>query len=111
MSRVHDALRKAAQHERPEAPKPPPRSETPAPLAQPLELNGGSEALAGISSSVEVAVKLDDLETIIQNAPVVRYNPAKGALLVSPGNPREAPAEEVRTLRTRLNHMQTLQTL
>jgi protein-tyrosine kinase len=33
------------------------------------------------------------------------------ALLVNPAKPREAPAEEFRTLRTRLNHLQTLQPL
>jgi receptor protein-tyrosine kinase len=64
-----------------------------------------------VSTVVDVASDIDDLETVIRNAAVVPYHPAKGALLVDPSNPREAPAEEFRTIRTRLNHMQTLQPL
>ncbi len=111
MSRVHEALRKAGQQERPEAPRPASRAEMPSPSLDASELNGSSDAYAAGSTAVEVAADLDDLETIIRNAPLVSYNPAKGALLVAPSSPREAPAEEFRTLRTRLNHMQTLQPL
>ena len=39
------------------------------------------------------------------------FHPLSDALLVNPAKPREAPAEEFRTLRTRLNHLQTLQPL
>jgi receptor protein-tyrosine kinase len=41
----------------------------------------------------------------------VPFNPLSDALLVNPSKPREAPAEEFRTLRTRLNHLQTSQPL
>jgi receptor protein-tyrosine kinase len=63
------------------------------------------------TAMVDVAGDVDNLEAIIRNATVVPYTPAKGALMVSPSNPREAPGEEFRTIRTRLNHMQTLQPL
>ena len=116
MSRVHDALRKAAQQDKSELPRRTPRGELPPP---PADYPGGddegvpvSSALAATSSvAVDVEGDVDDLERIIQNATVVPYNPAKGALIVNPTNPREAPAEEFRSLRTRLNHMQTVQPL
>jgi receptor protein-tyrosine kinase len=59
----------------------------------------------------DVAADLDDMETVVRRAIASPYNPAREALLVSPLNPREAPAEEFRTIRTRLNHMQTIQPL
>jgi receptor protein-tyrosine kinase len=42
---------------------------------------------------------------------VVPYTPHPDALLVNINKPRDAPGEEFRTLRTRLNHLQTLQPL
>lgn len=115
MSRVHDALRKAAQQDKSDPPKPTPRAELPPPSSDYPE-NGNEPAPASsvvraASIALDVAGDVDDLEAIIRNATVVPYNPAKGALLVSPSNPREAPAEEFRSLRTRLNHMQTIQPL
>lgn len=59
----------------------------------------------------EAANDLENLEQIIQSAPQVPYNPMPDALVVNPLKPREAPAEEFRSLRTRLNHLQTLQPL
>ncbi len=139
MSRVHDALRKAAQ-ETPQAAKPsPPRANVPPPppadAAPPGVPPPGVEP-SGITPEpvftapvftahvappradngygsivVDVASDLEDLEEIIRTAKVLPYNPLPEALLVNPANPREAPAEEFRTLRTRLNHLQTLQPL
>lgn len=147
MSRVHDALRKAAQQERPEAPKPatrvrpqipvdpPPAGAEPTvepasfssePIATAVDVPtaaagsvpsaaAGSIPIATAGSvpiaAVDVEADLDDMDTVIRNAAIIPFNPAKEALLVNPANPREAPAEEFRTLRTRLNHMQTLQPL
>jgi receptor protein-tyrosine kinase len=110
MSRVHDALRKAAKQEKPEVSRPAPRTETASFFEPPAE-NGSVQEVSVASTAVDVAADIDDLEAIIRNATVVPYSPAKGALMVSPANPREAPAEEFRTIRTRLNHMQTLQPL
>ena len=51
------------------------------------------------------------LREIINKAQVVPYHPKDDALVVNPSKPREAPGEEFRTLRTRLNHLQTLHPL
>ncbi len=122
MSRVHDALRKAAQ-ENPQPSRPSaPRAEVIA--AQPpvpgAFVPGSSEntpatpvenAAAIAPPFIDVAADIDDLELIIAGARQFPFNPVKEALLVNPAVPREAPAEEFRSLRTRLNHLQTLQPL
>lgn len=59
----------------------------------------------------EAANDLENLESFIQGARQVSYDPVPDALVVNPSKPREAPAEEFRSLRTRLNHLQTLQPL
>lgn len=124
MSRVHDALRKAAQ-ENPQPPKPaaPPRTEAPVPPAEAPVYGGNTPSAEIISAApietpspfnpvfMDVAADVDDLEQIIVGARSFPYNPLKDALLVNPAMPREAPAEEFRSLRTRLNHLQTLQPL
>src|SRR5579875_3848777 len=122
MSRVHDALKKAAQ-EAPPLPKtvavaaPPPavlHEDAPAAPAEPVQpLPPPPRAGNGFGGLVMdvVASDIDDLDEIIRNAQVLPYNPLKEALLVNPATPREAPAEEFRSLRTRLNHLQTLQPL
>ena len=112
MSRVHDALRKAAQHEPVELPKPAPRAPVPPSFFEPtVDTNGYTESAQTVESAVEVGADVDDMQAVIRNVAISAYNPAKEALLVSPLNPREAPAEEFRTIRTRLNHMQTMQPL
>jgi protein-tyrosine kinase len=55
--------------------------------------------------------ELENLEDLVVNSRVVAYDPNPDALLVHPQTPREAPGEEFRTLRTRLNHLQTTQPL
>ena len=111
MSRVHDALRKAAQ-ENPESSRnaapPPPRSASSARATAALDL---VDARRSPSSEPETSSEIGDIEAYIQNARRVEYSPLSDALLVNPAKPREAPAEEFRTLRTRLNHLQTLQPL
>lgn len=120
MSRVHDALRKAAQQRGPEAPKPPRRAEvyarrdgdTPAVSTPVYPEPAAPEPLE--SSIVAVHVDTDGLENIeeaIRGAHEFPYRPLNEALLVDVSNPREAPAEEFRSLRTRLNHLQSLQPL
>jgi receptor protein-tyrosine kinase len=109
MSRVHDALRRAAQEN-------PQLSRTAA-----LTVSGkASIALDPIvdppppparNAEPEALPEIGDIESYIQNARRIDYSPLSDALLVNPAKPREAPAEEFRTLRTRLNHLQTLQPL
>jgi receptor protein-tyrosine kinase len=85
MSRVHDALRRSEPSgSNPIGrPVPPLRGPQPGPA---LDLTG----------------LLDKIVTI-------PYTPSPEASLIDASRPTEAPAEEFRSLRTRLNHLQTLQ--
>jgi receptor protein-tyrosine kinase len=87
MSRVHDALRKARTG----------GADAPAPAAP-----GGMAAHAEVPPSAALADLLGKVQT-------VPFSPAPDASLLDPSRPGEAPAEEFRSLRTRLNHIQTLQ--
>jgi protein-tyrosine kinase len=109
MSRVHDALRKAAQtpdelsNRTPSAPlvSGAAAAETSAPSA--LQDPPGRESTPELGDL--------DMEGIIAEAVTYPYTPMPDALLVNTSKPREGPGEEFRTLRTRLNHLQTLQPL
>jgi protein-tyrosine kinase len=125
MSRVHDALRRASQDrsvpprqsrpdrfqpraEDPVTPRqveppnyPPPPPPPAPPVHSPLPVHLGSE----------VEVSREDMEALIHTAQKIPYNPQRDALVVNIMQPREAPAEEFRTLRTRLNHLQSSQPL
>ena len=90
MSRVHEALRKAAQQS----------SEASSPLEERVSLESPFAAMVA-----------DSMEDIIAGVALVPFAPASEALLVNPHQPHEAPGEEFRTLRTRLNHLQTVQPL
>jgi protein-tyrosine kinase len=94
MSRVHEALRKAAQQ----------NSETSSPSEDRVSPESPFAAMVADPP-------VDSMEDIIAGAAVVPFAPASEALLVNPNQPHEAPGEEFRTLRTRLNHLQTVQPL
>ena len=90
MSRVHDALRRAEQSG---AVTPPaPRS------------NG--DAHVASSPSFDAGPNLAGLLEQVQEVP---FRTATDSLLIDVSRPHEAPMEEFRTLRTRLNHMKSLQ--
>lgn len=94
MSRVHEALRKAANE-----PQESPRT---ASAVLPYERQSAGDApdpAAGTATS------------LLSGIGEVPYTPLPEALLVNLKNPREAPGEEFRSLRTRLNHLQTVQPL
>ena len=113
MSRVHDALRKAAQ-ENPQAERVNPTRSARYPIGQTFDPNPDQPGPAVDASGVAVAEPPEvytSTEDCIQNARRVEYHPLSDALLVNPSKPRQAPAEEFRTLRTRLNHLQTIQPL
>jgi protein-tyrosine kinase len=99
MSRVHDALRKAAR----ESLDTPPR-EASVPVAAATE----EVPLAAVTVDADVLL---DMESILAKVKECPYTPLPEALLINYTKPREAPGEEFRTLRTRLNHLQTLQPL
>ena len=92
MSRVHDALRKAEQSGGVTL-----GAERPAPRT-PVQV-------AGAALPIEESL-LQDLLAKIQEIP---YNPSPDSHLIDANQPQEAPTEEFRTLRTRLNHLQSLQ--
>jgi receptor protein-tyrosine kinase len=109
MSRVHDALRRAEQAgvvnlegesavEERQAPAPAPENGT-------LE-HGMARGLAsgqGLLEAIQPAI----LEKVLE----VPFQPAPESHLLDLQRTHETPAEEFRTLRTRLNHLQTLQPL
>ena len=101
MSRVHDALRKAEKGMAGAVVAPPePRADSPGRLRPPMMPPGGP------SSAVVEPPTLEGLLDMVQEIP---FAPSSEALLIDVTHPDEAPAEEFRTLRTRLNHMQSLQ--
>ena len=92
MSRVHDALRRAEQSgatSKPAAPRP----------------NG--ESLGGAATAV--LEQGPNLTGLLEQVEEVPFHTATDSLLIDVSRPHEAPMEEFRTLRTRLNHLKTLQ--
>jgi protein-tyrosine kinase len=117
MSRIHDALKKAGENQPAAQRQSPVRKALP---VDPAPAGTGGDAPAGnlpasantiAASAIAIEDELENLEDVIVNARTIPYTPNPDALLVSPLKPREAPAEEFRTLRTRLNHLQTMQPL
>jgi len=100
MSRVHDALRRAEQG-------------GPAPEAP---LSAGADGIPSLGISTLDAGAAPPVRANLQPAAiggvsVVPFQPALESHLLDLNNSHETPAEEFRTLRTRLNHLQTLQPL
>ena len=92
MSRVHDALRRAEKS-----------GELP-PLAPPVvQTNAETRSPA---ATLETSANLTGLLELVEEVP---FRTATDSLLIDTARPHEAPMEEFRTLRTRLNHMQSLQ--
>lgn len=85
MSRVHDALRRSD----PSGLTPGGR---PGAVARPVQ--GGPAS---------------NLTDLLEKIEVIPYTPSPEASLIDSARPTEPPAEEFRSLRTRLNHLQTLQ--
>lgn len=94
MSRVHEALRRAEQAAAAAAPD----------SAEPRVANRVSAAVV-----VADAPPRSALDPLLAQVKVIPYHPSTEALLINPKHPADAPTEEFRTLRTRLNHMQSLQ--
>ena len=99
MSRVHDALRRAEMGGSPvDQPPAPARPETP------LEF-------LPVSLGASPTVRMNIHPSMLAEVEVVPFDPAPESHLLDLNNSHETPAEEFRTLRTRLNHLQTLQPL
>jgi protein-tyrosine kinase len=96
MSRVHDALRRAEQMGAPKAPGGEPAASAPSGPAS----SGFQDAPTRL---------LTPVTGLLEEVREVPFTPAPEALLTDHSHPQEAPSEEFRSLRTRLNHLQTLQ--
>jgi protein-tyrosine kinase len=119
MSRVHDALKRA------EMGGLMPPEETPAHPADPVQAspelppdtpgNGHGAAYASVNPNTAPAVqgpmRLNIHPSMLAEVQVVPFSPAPESHLLDLNNSHETPAEEFRTLRTRLNHLQSLQPL
>ncbi len=103
MSRVHDALRRAEQG------SPFPDGDSPAP--QVGEIRGPDYLPVNGSGAVIATSRLNLTPSILAEVSIVPFQPAPESHLLDLNNSHETPAEEFRTLRTRLNHLQTLQPL
>ena len=89
MSRVHDALRRAEQT----GVLPPPNRPQ-------------GEDRGAVAPAPDAGPNFAELLGRVQEIP---FRAATDSLLIDVSRPHEAPMEEFRTLRTRLNHMKTLQ--
>ena len=100
MSRVHDALRRAEQANKGSLPpvQLPQESASPVPPESRPVTSG-----TGLLEPVAIGSGLLEL---VQEIP---YRTATDSLLIDATRPHEPPMEEFRTLRTRLNHMKSLQ--
>jgi protein-tyrosine kinase len=103
MSRVHDALKRAQEG----GYLPPPQARPPAASAAALAaLQSLPPGTVGGGSTL---AEPPGFSTLLERVQEVSFNPSPQAHLLNSAKPHEAPAEEFRTLRTRLNHLQTLQ--
>ncbi|MBL8230711.1 MAG: CpsD/CapB family tyrosine-protein kinase [Bryobacterales bacterium] len=96
MSRVHDALRRAEQAGY-LAPPQSPSAKAPTP------------PFTGARSPVTGRTIDQNLRGILDQVQEVPFHISQDAHLIDANRPHEAPMEEFRTLRTRLNHLQGLQ--
>src|SRR6516165_144959 len=113
MSRVHDALRRAEMGGMMPPDEPPVVAEVVTPgnpdLRPPdVPVNGAAAAAAAAPSA---PLRLNIHPGMLNEVCVVPFSPAPESHLLDLNNSHETPAEEFRTLRTRLNHLQTLQPL
>ncbi|MGA2327797.1 MAG: CpsD/CapB family tyrosine-protein kinase [Bryobacteraceae bacterium] len=96
MSRVHDALRRAEQMGASKPPGGEPAANAPSAPA----FRAGDDVPNRLSTPAT---------SLLEGVREVPFTPAPEALLIDHSRPQEAPGEEFRSLRTRLNHLQTLQ--
>ncbi|SPF35372.1 Capsular polysaccharide biosynthesis protein [Candidatus Sulfopaludibacter sp. SbA4] len=101
MSRVHDALRRAEQGGVAPAEEPPLKTVGRSPEFLPV--SGPQANLPPVRLNIHAGM-LGDAQPVV-------YEPAQQSHLLDLNKSHETPAEEFRTLRTRLNHLQTLQPL
>src|SRR5258707_6178694 len=101
MSRVHDALRRAEQTGVADSPREP----IAAPSAVATATIEFDHPPGYVSSERDLIISGNFLSRIKE----VPFTPSVDSHLIDISKPHEAPSEEFRTLRTRLNHLQSLQ--
>ena len=117
MSRVHDALRRAELGGMMPADEPPVIPVEGVPVNPDLRLpeglvNGSNPVNGGGGApSSSAPLRLNLSPNMLTEVQVVPFSPAPESHLLDLNNSHETPAEEFRTLRTRLNHLQSLQPL
>jgi len=99
MSRVHDALRRAEQAGMPLLDSTVPATDTVQPPETPVLHPATARA---------PALRLNLAVTLLDQVALAPFRPAPESHLLDLNTSHETPAEEFRTLRTRLNHLQTL---
>ncbi len=112
MSRVHDALRRAGHGAN--NPAPPSQQRPPSPShtqQQQNVLHDSSQARDARNAAASVMEHRPALKGLLDNLVEIPFHPLPDSLLVDPTRTHDAPSEEFRTLRTRLNHMQGQQGL
>jgi protein-tyrosine kinase len=67
--------------------------------------------VAAAAAPVGAPTRLNIQPAMLQDVQIVPFSPAPESHLLDLNNSHETPSEEFRTLRTRLNHLQTLQPL
>ena len=115
MSRVHDALRRAEMGGMMPPDEPPVVAADVMPVnpdLRPPETGLNGAALNGSATAAAMApLRLNIHPSMLGDVQVVPFSPAPESHLLDLNNSHETPAEEFRTLRTRLNHLQSLQPL
>jgi protein-tyrosine kinase len=105
MSRVHDALRRAELLNPGGTREPVPAGEEMPFTPIMAKAMAAAEAAAVVPGGTTVGAGL------LEQVEVVPYTPAPESHLIDWRTPQETPSEEFRSLRTRMNHAQTLQTI
>ncbi|HEX4593900.1 MAG TPA: CpsD/CapB family tyrosine-protein kinase [Bryobacteraceae bacterium] len=97
MSRVHDALRRAEQ------------AGTFVPAGSPPPAAADRSTIKTTTATATIEPQQTPVKGLLEMVRVIPFEPSLDALIIDPRHPHNAPSEEFRTLRTRLNHMQSLQ--
>jgi protein-tyrosine kinase len=117
MSRVHDALRRAEQGPGSAEELPLTDAEESIPSLQPSRVPEAPPRtpeflpVRSAAAAATAPARLNIHPGLLGEVALVPFQPAPESHLLDLNNSHETPAEEFRTLRTRLNHLQTLQPL
>jgi len=89
----------------------PAEPELPAPPPPEIHISSDGVNGAAASTMANAPTRLNLQPAMLSEVQTVAFSPAPESHLLDLNNSHETPAEEFRTLRTRLNHLQTLQPL